>query len=159
MTDEHLSPAALRRELGLPEPGADRDRPVRQPPVQRELALQMASFQWLEALEWIGAKPVFTHPANERASVAGAVLAHRCGTRAGTPDWLFWLPEGRTLSVELKAGKSPSAAQRTFRDDIQALGHQWHLCRSIDEMAEVMRGCQLEFRETVKARAIREGWA
>jgi len=156
MTDETLSAAELRRELGLSPPGADREQPPKAKPVQRELALQMASFEWLQALEWIGQKPVFSHPANERTSIRGSVLAHRAGQRAGTPDWLFWLPEGRTLSVELKAGASLSPAQRAFRDEIQALGHPWHLCRSIEEMAEAMKGSQLDFRETAKARAIRE---
>lgn len=158
MPDEVLSPAELRRQLGLPAPGADRQAPPRARPVQRELSLQMASAEWLDALEWIGPRPVWTHIPNERRSLLEAVRMKRCGVRKGVPDWLFWLPGGRTLSIELKAREAARAEQRAVRDELEALGHPWRLCRSIDEMAKAMLEQGLEFRETAMAAAIRRTW-
>jgi hypothetical protein len=160
MPDEKMTVEQYRRAIGQAAPGDDRKRPPKAPPVQRELSLQMASFAWLESLEWPDKKPVYTHPANERGDKMGAVLAWKCGTRSGTPDWIFWLPNGLTLQIELKAeGGSLSDDQKAFRDELKELGHPYRVEKSIRGMAVALSDWGVLFRETPTSVAIREAWS
>ncbi len=166
MPDEVISAAAARLLLGQAPPGADR-RPQasagapRKPPVQRELALQIASADYLAALDWWpeGSAPLALHIPNERRSRLEAVRMQRCGVKAGAPDWILALPLGRTLWIELKVDAYPSPEQKRFAATLAALGHEWRLCRSIEEMAAAMREQGLTWAETPRALAIRRAYS
>ena len=61
------------------------------------------------------------------------------GLRPGVPDILIILPGGRCAFAELKSDKGRlSAAQEGWRDALVALGHDWRLIRSTDDMTNYL---------------------
>lgn len=84
----------------------------------------------------------WTHfPAGEhRSEVAGARLK-RMGLRRGVPDYIFWLPNGRTAFLELKVGKGRLSPEQTaFMDAMVGRGHVYQVARSGQEAVEILRG-------------------
>lgn len=82
---------------------------------------------------------VWFHPANgeARTAQAGARLK-RMGVRAGTPDILiFWesnhYPCIGAIELKASAGKL-SDTQTTFMRDWTAIGGQYAVCKSLDEV-------------------------
>lgn len=84
--------------------------------------------------------------AGVRLSPREAAKAKAMGLKAGWPDLQFLLPDGRVVFVELKAGSGLSPEQRAFRDAAQPHG-MWALCRSVDEVARVLRGWGVALRD------------
>lgn len=82
---------------------------------------------------------VWMHTPNggKRDAVAGAKLK-AMGALPGVPDLYIAWP-GHTLWIELKAPKgSVSEAQRTFAHRAINIGHDVHICRSVDEVLNVL---------------------
>lgn len=65
------------------------------------------------------------------------VRAKAMGIRRGFPDLCFLFPDGVTRYIELKAGAGLSPEQRDFRDRAKPHGI-WALCRSVEEVADVL---------------------
>ena len=86
----------------------------------------------------------------KRDAVAGAHLK-AMGALAGVPDlYLAW--EGHTLWIELKAAKGTlSESQKTFLDRVVTIGHEWHVCRSVDEVLMVLNIERVPMRAKVAA--------
>lgn len=69
-----------------------------------------------------------------RTKVEAAILK-TMGVKAGVPDIIMVLPDGRAAFVELKAGRGTlTEAQMAFKARSQALGCAWAEVRSLDEM-------------------------
>jgi hypothetical protein len=63
-----------------------------------------------------------------------------CFGTAGAPD-LVAIRGDRYLLLEIKAGKDRmSAAQKAFKDSIEATGGVYHVIRSLDQIVEMMEG-------------------
>jgi hypothetical protein len=105
-----------------------------------EEALHRACCQLLAVYQQRGLL-AFAHPANGGYRTRGeAGILKALGLVAGVPDLLLWLPDGRTCAVELKAGSKPlTAPQLRWHDTMAALGHEVHVCRSIDDLEAVLR--------------------
>lgn len=81
------------------------------------------------------------------ASLTGVHLSMRARTKAkamgikrGFPDLQFLFADGVTRYIELKSDVGVlSAEQKAFRDRAAPKGI-WALCRSVDEVADVLRG-------------------
>ncbi len=60
------------------------------------------------------------------------------GLRPGAPDIVIILPNKRAAWAELKRPKGGrlSEDQKEWRDLLQALGHDWRLVRSLDDMKD-----------------------
>ena len=73
----------------------------------------------------------------KRDAVAGAKLK-AMGALPGVPDlYIAW--EDHTLWIELKAPKGTvSEAQRAFAHRAIMIGHDVHVCRSVDEVLNVL---------------------
>jgi hypothetical protein len=72
------------------------------------------------------------------ASEAGRFRA--MGVRAGVPDLLVWIRGGRSIGLELKAGRGKlSAEQMYWHVRVASLGHLVYVCRSIDEVEAALR--------------------
>lgn len=70
---------------------------------------------------------------------AEAGIFRALGTRAGVPDLLIWLPGGRTVQVELKAGKGRlSPAQHAWHELMGRLGHPVSVARSLDDLERIL---------------------
>lgn len=109
-------------------------------PVKAEEALQRAVVQLLalyEQRDWLA----FCHVPNgglRTASEAGRFRA--MGVRAGVPDLLVWIRGGRSIGLELKAGRGKlSPEQMYWHARIAGLGHRVHVCRSVDDVEAVLR--------------------
>ena len=74
------------------------------------------------------------------------------GVKAGAPDVLVFdsvhirsqgvIWEYNGLAIELKVGRNkPSAAQREWHEKLRARGWRVEVCRTIDEVLEVLREC------------------
>jgi hypothetical protein len=71
----------------------------------------------------------------------------------GMADMMVFLPGGRTLHIELKAEKGKlSSEQAAWRDEIGYLGHTYHVVRTLDELARILKeyGVKDGFREAPK---------
>lgn len=63
------------------------------------------------------------------------------GVRAGVPDLLVFLPGGRSVQIELKAGRNGlTAAQKAWHATMKLLGHRISVCRSVDELMLILSG-------------------
>lgn len=59
----------------------------------------------------------------------------KLGMSPGVPDLVFPKEGGKTAWVEMKTAKgSLSDNQKQWRDTLQALGHEWALCRSLEDV-------------------------
>ncbi len=72
-------------------------------------------------------------------STAGKLKAE--GVRAGVPDIVIALPEGRTLWIEMKVrnGGRVSPEQREFHRNLEARGHSVYVARGAREAAEIVK--------------------
>lgn len=71
------------------------------------------------------------------ATEAGVFRA--LGVRPGVSDLLVWLPGGRTLGVELKAGTNPlSPAQQAWHARMAQLGHPVSVARSVADLQRIL---------------------
>ena len=86
----------------------------------------------------------------KRDAVAGAKLK-AMGALPGVPDlYLAW--EGHTLWIELKAPKGTvREPQRTFAHRAINIGHDVHICRSVDEVLNVLHVMGVPMRAKVAA--------
>jgi hypothetical protein len=82
-----------------------------------------------------------THLSRQARSRARAM-----GVKRGFPDLQFLFPDGVTRYIELKAGASLSPEQKDFRDRCAPHGI-FAVCRSVDEVATVLRGWGAPLRE------------
>lgn len=74
----------------------------------------------------------------ERAIHMGTLK--RTGLRPGVPDLLIILPGGRCIWCELKSATGTlSAAQKEWRDMLAAMGHDWRLVRSIEDLQAYLK--------------------
>jgi len=61
----------------------------------------------------------------------------RTGLRPGVPDLLIFLPEGRCAAAELKSDTGVlSAVQKDWRGQLENMGFEWRLIRSLDELKD-----------------------
>lgn len=113
-----------------------------------EAALQTAvadylRIQYRDRLLWF-------HPANERkcSPIQGARLK-RHGVKAGVPDLVFILGDGRAMFIELKAGNGRQTnAQKAFEYAARTRGCEYHVCRSVEDVAAVVARCTALARES-----------
>ena len=69
------------------------------------------------------------------------------GTRPGVADLSFVLPCGRAAFIELKAPKGrQSPDQKAFEADCATNNAPYAVCRSIEEVAETLRGWGVQLR-------------
>ena len=69
------------------------------------------------------------------------------GTRPGVADLSFVLPGGRAAFIELKAPKGrQSPEQKAFEADCTTNNAPYAVCRSIEEVAETLRGWGVQLR-------------
>ena len=103
-----------------------------------EHTLQVAVCQYLAVamkpdLHWCAI------PNGGKRDMRTAVKLKREGVKAGTPDIVILLPEGRVAWLELKIkGGSLSLEQQAFRKICQRLGHHWALIKSVDDAKEFL---------------------
>lgn len=81
-----------------------------------------------------------------RGARLGGILKS-LGVRAGVPDLVFVLNDGKAAFIELKAGKgSLSTEQRVFRADCERLGVPYAVCKSLEEVQGTLQGWGLILR-------------
>jgi hypothetical protein len=72
---------------------------------------------------------------------AAAARLYRLGLQAGFPDLLIQWNPGRSLWIEMKTAKGrASDAQKALHPRLEALGFPVHICRSVEDVLEVIRG-------------------
>ena len=60
------------------------------------------------------------------------------GLKSGVSDVIVLL-EGKVLFVEFKAAKgAQNDNQKRFQEDVQALGFEYHICRSLEDFQELV---------------------
>jgi len=59
--------------------------------------------------------------------------------KAGAPDFIVWLPNGKCICIEVKneTGKL-SVIQKEFKDKITKLGYEYFIVRSVDEVEVII---------------------
>lgn len=76
---------------------------------------------------------------NPKNDIHGAILLG-LGLRKGASDLGYIGPGGIFHGIEVKRpGENPSEAQIKFRDRITQAGAQYHVVRSVEEFAELIR--------------------
>jgi len=98
---------------------------------QPERGLHKLCVQWLEL-----ARPdiLYWHPANgEVRSKRTAALLKAMGVKAGAPDLMFVLPDGRFAGIELKAAKrKPTEEQLAFGHAVTQRNGLWAWCDNFE---------------------------
>lgn len=81
----------------------------------------------------------FAIPNQSNRHIHNAAKMKAEGVRAGSPDLVFMLPDGRVAWLEMKTRKGQlSPAQKAFRDKAKSLNHLWALARSVDEAIPIL---------------------
>jgi len=70
------------------------------------------------------------------------------GVRAGVYDLMLLWKNGGIAFIELKAGASPSIAQKEFGAYLVGTNHRNTVCRKLVEIREFLRTCNLKCRDT-----------
>lgn len=86
-------------------------------------------------------------PMNQSSRVAGAIMKGD-GAQAGFPDLIVIAPGGKTLFLEVKtkSGKL-SEAQKDFANDLQMMGHNYAVVRSIEDARAAFDRAGIKTRE------------
>jgi len=87
-----------------------------------------------------------TFPAGGGGRIRGANLKGM-GLKPGVPDILVLCPRKAPIWIELKTAKGKvSKVQKECHQDLKAAGSVVAVCRTIGEVAEVLRGWQVPLR-------------
>lgn len=149
MTQDTLTSAAYRKAAGLPEPGADR-----KPQLRSEAELHRDVVRYFDNI--VGDLFAAHVPNGEKRSRLTAAILVGMGVKPGVADFFVMLPGGRALWIELKADDGRlSPAQRDFCETCHQLGHTYRVCRSIQQVYNVLRDAGAKFRESLVARGLR----
>ena len=103
-----------------------------------EQALQIQVAAFMDRIPGL----LFWHTPNGggRSKVEASILK-AMGVKAGVPDILVLLPNGKVGFIELKAGKGvASPAQRQMMADLRARGCPCVEARSLEQVAETLNG-------------------
>lgn len=85
-------------------------------------------------------------------SKAEAGILKSMGVRAGAPDLVFVLPDGKAAFIELKAGRgAQSIAQKVFQADCERLGVPYAVCKSLEEVQGTLQAWGLILRGRLAA--------
>lgn len=109
--------------------------------VNSEDELQQACVTWFNTV-FPGTRRFKLHhsPNGGKRNQIEAAKFKRMGVRAGFPDLWISLGNGKTGYIELKFGKNGlTPAQEDYRDFLKSEGHQWALCRSVDEFIKTLK--------------------
>lgn len=111
-----------------------------------EQELQIAAAQMLQAV--LPPSVLWWHTPNGGGrSRAEAGLFRAMGVRAGVPDLVFVLPDGKAAFIELKVQRhTPSPAQDAFMEKALAVGCRVQVCRSLEEVFYTLEGWGLPMR-------------
>lgn len=150
MSQHTLTSAEYRKAAGLEPPGADRARPRRsEAELHRDVARYFSNIE--------GDLFAAHVPNGEKRSALTAAILVGMGVRPGVADFFVLLPNGRSLWIELKTEEGRlSPAQRTFCETCNRLGHAYRVCRTVQQVYNVLRDVGAVFRESLAARALRE---
>jgi hypothetical protein len=96
----------------------------------KEEHLQEAVSEFLDAVSTYAKTFVWFHCPNggvRNKRVATKLKRH--GVKRGIPDCILFCMDGRVISIELKRDASLSDDQKSWRDNIVALGHTFHVVK------------------------------
>jgi hypothetical protein len=81
----------------------------------------------------------FIHIPNEgRHSETGLSWAYALGFKKGCADMLVLFKNRLPLWIEFKSKRGrQKPEQKVFEAEVKALGHQYHLCRSLEECKSI----------------------
>ncbi len=126
-----------RGKKNAKQPGS----PLPQPEEFGENALHMHACQWLR--NEVQGLLIFHVPNGEHRHIAVAKKLQRMGVLPGVTDFLAFTPT-RKIAIELKdANGDQSKNQKYFEKQWNALGGEYHLCRSLEEFKQVVTGIML----------------
>lgn len=128
--------AEYRREIGVQYLSFAGGRAI-----SSEDDLQQACVCWFNT-QFPGDKQLKLHhsPNGGKRNEIEAAKFKRMGVRAGFPDLWISLGDGKTGFIELKFGKNGlTLSQQNYRDFLKKEGHQWALCRSLDEFIATLK--------------------
>lgn len=109
--------------------------------VNSEDELQIACLNWFNAVfQGNNQRKIHHSPNGGSRNVIEAAKFKRMGVRPGFPDLWVSLGQGRTGYIELKFGKNGlTDKQKEYRDFLLSEGHQWALCRTVDEFIATLK--------------------
>ena len=88
-------------------------------------------------------------PMNQANRVAGAIMKGD-GAAAGFSDLIVIAPGGKTLFLEVKTSSGKlSEAQKSFANDLQLMGHNYSVVRSIDDARVAFDRAGIKMREII----------
>ena len=103
----------------------------------KESQTQTAIEQYLRMLESLGRLTYIKNNSGRFMNPQGRV--YRMG-KPGSPDFLIFLPKGKTLHLEVK---TPKGRQSTFQKDyevrIRSLGHDYRVVTSVDQVEPLLK--------------------
>lgn len=103
--------------------------------------LQRAAANYLSRIEAYVKTLTFYHPPNELMRTSKLKLLYTAfGSKAGVPDLIIFIKGGKTVFVELKAGKNDTTEkQDIFEAKVQALGFSSYLINAMNPVDCVRR--------------------
>ena len=119
-----------------------------------ERDLQVASVALIERMGLF----CFHVPNGGKRNVIEATRMKAAGVRAGVTDLVVILPSGRVGWLELKDGAGKlSASQCAFRNHLQANGHHWAECRTLDQVCEAVTSWKSAAEQEEQSASYRSG--
>jgi hypothetical protein len=106
---------------------------------RQEEILQGQIVMWFNNNHLKQHKCLFAVDNNSKNKIAGA-MAKAKGVKSGISDLVLVCPNAKTVYVELKtdSGKQ-DPEQKIFQEQIEAFGHIYILCRSLDQFKEIVK--------------------
>lgn len=71
--------------------------------------------------------------------------------KKGSSDFLVFLPMGNTLHLEIKNEKGrQSPDQKKYQAKIESLGHDYKLCRSLEEVQQIIENYLILYSDNIR---------
>lgn len=103
---------------------------------QLELKIQSEFIKWVQNEHPFLRLNVFAVDNNSQSKIRGG-LSKATGVKRGVSDLIF-IGVGKVLFVEVKTDiGTQSIHQMNFQKCVTDYGHEYHLCRSVDELKEL----------------------
>lgn len=83
----------------------------------------------------------FAVPNGGTRNIREAVALKNTGLLSGVSDMIFIMPNGKILFIEVKIDNGrQSDTQIDFQNRIEALGHDYFICRSLEQFKFIISG-------------------
>jgi VRR-NUC domain len=104
-----------------------------------EAQLQQKCFMWFHNEAYKDQRGRLWHAFNNPPNRIQGAMLKGMGLVAGVADFVYLMPFGRTLFIELKTEKgTQSEEQKTWQNTVESIGFEYVVCRTFEDFKTII---------------------